>query len=126
VHGDPTNLGDEVPRGTLQVLGGGPLPADTKGSGRLQLANWIASKDNPLTARVIVNRLWQGHFGRGIVPTPNNFGTRGVPPSDQALLDYLATELVAKRLVDQGDAAGDGALACVPAVDGEDRGERRD
>jgi len=97
VHGDPTNLGDEVPRGTLQVLGGGPLPADAKGSGRLQLAEWIASANNPLTARVIVNRLWQGHFGRGIVPTPNNFGTRGVPPSDQALLDYLATDLVAKK-----------------------------
>jgi len=97
VHGDPTNLGPEVPRGTIQVLGGGPLPADIKGSGRLELADWIASKDNPLTARVIVNRLWQGHFGRGIVSTPNNFGTRGVPPSDQALLDYLATELVAKN-----------------------------
>ena len=97
VHGDPTNLGNEVPRGTIQVLGGGPLSADAKDSGRLELANWIASKDNPLTARVIVNRLWQGHFGRGIVPTANNFGTRGVPPSNQALLDYLATELVAKN-----------------------------
>jgi mono/diheme cytochrome c family protein len=96
IHGDSTTLGDEVPRGFLQVLGGGRLPADTKGSGRLELANWIASKDNPLTARVIVNRLWQGHFGRGIVATPNDFGTRGLPPSDQALLDYLATELVAK------------------------------
>jgi mono/diheme cytochrome c family protein len=96
VHGDPTNLGEEVPRGFLQVLGGSTLPAGTKGSGRLELADWIASKDNPLTTRVIVNRLWQGHFGRGIVPTPNNFGTRGVAPSNQALLDYLATELVAK------------------------------
>lgn len=97
VHGDATNLGSEVPRGTLQVLGGGPLPANTKGSGRLELANWIASKDNPLTARVIMNRIWLGHFGRGIVATPNNFGTRGVAPSNQALLDYLATELVAKN-----------------------------
>ena len=97
VHGDPTNLGDEVPRGFLQVLGGSALPAETKGSGRLELANWIASSSNPLTARVLVNRLWLGHFGRGIVATPNNFGTRGVPPSDQALLDFLATELVAKN-----------------------------
>ena len=97
IHGDPTNLGDEVPRGFVQVLGGGPLPANTKGSGRLELANWIASANNPVTARVMVNRLWQGHFGRGIVATPNNFGTRGMPPSDQALLDYLATELVAKK-----------------------------
>jgi hypothetical protein len=96
IHGDPANLGDEAPRGFLQVLGGGSLPAGTKGSGRLELANWIAGKDNPLTARVIVNRLWQGHFGRGIVATPNDFGTRGLPPSNQALLDYLAVELVAK------------------------------
>jgi hypothetical protein len=96
IHGDPTTLSNEVPRGFLQVLGGGPLPADTKGSGRLELANWIASKDNPLTARVMVNRLWQGHFGRGIVATPNDFGSRGLPPSNQALLDYLATELIAK------------------------------
>lgn len=96
IHGDPTTLGDEVPRGSLQVLGGGPLPADIKGSGRLQFAEWIASAQNPLTTRVIMNRLWQGHFGRGIVGTPNDFGTRGVPPTDQALMDYLATELVAK------------------------------
>ena len=96
LHGDATNLGSEVPRGTLQVLGGGALPVEAQGSGRLALANWIASKDNPTTARVIVNRLWQGHFGRGIVPTPNNFGTRGVAPSNQALLDFLASELVAK------------------------------
>ena len=96
IHGDPENLGPEVPRGTPQVLGGGAFPASAQGSGRLELAEWIASKDNPVTARVIVNRLWQGHFGRGIVSTPNDFGTRGVPPSDQPLLDYLATELVAK------------------------------
>ncbi len=96
IHGDPTTLGDEVPRGFLQVLGGGPLPANAKGSGRLELANWIASKDNPVTARVIVNRLWQQHFGRGIVATPNDFGSRGIAPSNQPLLDYLATELVAK------------------------------
>ncbi|MEP6536837.1 MAG: PSD1 and planctomycete cytochrome C domain-containing protein [Bryobacteraceae bacterium] len=93
-YGDPRELGDEAPRGFLQVLGGGPLPADTKGSGRLELANWIASKDNPLTARVIVNRIWQGHFARGIVSTPNDFGSRGAAPSNQALLDYLAWKLV--------------------------------
>ncbi len=91
-YGDPRNLGDEVRRGTLQVLGGGPLPPDAKGSGRLELANWIASNDNPLTARVMVNRIWQGHFGRGIVATSNDFGSRGVAPSNQALLDYLATK----------------------------------
>lgn len=96
-HGDPQDLGAEVPRGFLQVLGGQTtLPANTKGSGRLELANWIASADNPLTARVIVNRIWQGHFGRGIVATPNDFGTRGAPPSNQALLDYLAYQLIDK------------------------------
>jgi len=94
-YGDPKNLGDEVRRGTLQVLGGGPFPADLKGSGRLELANWIASKDNPLTARVIVNRIWQGQFGRGLVATANDFGSRGEAPSNQALLDYLATSFVA-------------------------------
>jgi mono/diheme cytochrome c family protein len=93
-YGDDKDLGDQVRRGFLQVLGGSSLPESVKGSGRLQLANWIASKENPLTARVIVNRLWQGHFGRGIVPTSNDFGTRGLPPSNQELLDYLAEKLV--------------------------------
>jgi hypothetical protein len=88
--GDKKNLGDLVPRHFLQVLGNWQLPPNTTGSGRLELANWIASPNNPLTARVMVNRLWQGHFGRGIVATPNDFGKRGSPPSDQALLDYLA------------------------------------
>ena len=93
-YGDPRDLGEKVPRGFLQVLGNSSLPPDVRGSGRLELANWIASKDNPLTARVIVNRIWQGHFGRGIVATANDFGTRGVAPSNQALLDYLACQLM--------------------------------
>jgi hypothetical protein len=61
---------------------------------RTALANWIASPENPLTARVIVNRLWQHHFGRGIVATPNDFGKFGTAPSHQGLLDWLAGELV--------------------------------
>jgi mono/diheme cytochrome c family protein len=93
-YGDPKNLGDQVRRGFLQVLGGSALPPGVKGSGRLELANWIASKDNPLTSRVMVNRIWQGHFGRGIVATPNDFGSRGMAPSNQALLDYLAWKLI--------------------------------
>jgi len=93
-YGDPRDLGDQVRRGSLQVLGGGALPMDLKGSGRMELADWIASKDNPLTARVMVNRIWQGHFGRGIVATANDFGKRGVAPSNQDLLDYLARKFV--------------------------------
>jgi hypothetical protein len=90
--GSPFQLGEEVPRGFLNVLGGQTLPADEKGSGRLQLAQWIA--ESPITARVMVNRIWQHHFGRGIVQTPNDFGTRGKAPTHPDLLEYLASEFV--------------------------------
>jgi len=93
-RGDPKNPGDEVPRHFLTVLGGQTLPADCKGSGRLQLAEWLTSPTNPLTARVMANRIWQFHFGRGIVQTANDFGKRGSPPSHPELLDYLATRFV--------------------------------
>ena len=93
--GDLKNLGDVAPRGFLQILGGARLPANYKGSGRLELANWIADANNPLTARVIVNRIWRHHFGKGIVPTPNDFGVRGLAPTHPELLDYLAAQFIA-------------------------------
>lgn len=71
-----------------------PAPPVTDQDRRLVLANWIASGDNRLTARVMANRIWQHHFGRGIVRSPNNFGGLGVPPTHPLLLDYLANELI--------------------------------
>jgi cytochrome c553 len=81
---------DRVPRGTLQVMAKSPLRIPNASSGRLQLAEWIASKDNPLTARVLVNRAWLHLFGRGLVPTADNFGAAGQPPTNPELLDHLA------------------------------------
>jgi mono/diheme cytochrome c family protein len=92
-RGEPLDLGDEVPRKFPDFLGGQQVTAST-GSGRRELAGWLVDPANPLTARVIVNRLWQWHFGRGLVTTPNDFGSRGAPPTHPDLLDYLASQLV--------------------------------
>jgi hypothetical protein len=94
LRGEPDHPGDEVPRGFIRVLGGGPLPAETTGSGRLELARWLTRSNNPLAARVMVNRIWQQHFGRGLVQTPNDFGVRGLPPTHPELLDHLAREFI--------------------------------
>ncbi|MCY2962518.1 MAG: DUF1553 domain-containing protein, partial [Planctomycetota bacterium] len=94
MRGEPDQPGVEVPRGFIKLLGGGSLPAETRGSGRLELANWITRADNPLTARVMVNRVWQYHFGRGLVKTPNDFGVRGIPPTHPELLDHLSTQFI--------------------------------
>ncbi len=94
-RGDPGQPGGAVPRSALAFLpGGGELQIPAGQSGRLQLANWIARPDNPLTARVMVNRIWQHHFGRGLVATPSNFGTRGAAPTHPELLDYLTAVFI--------------------------------
>ena len=74
---------------------GEPAPFQ-EGSGRRELAEAIASRNNPLTARVMVNRIWQGHFGQGIVRTSSNFGRMGEKPSHPELLDYLASRFIEK------------------------------
>ena len=93
-RGEPLTPGQEVPRGFLMVLGGQKLPPQEKGSGRLELAGWLTDPRNPLTARVMVNRIWQHHFGKGLVATPSDFGTRGQPPTHPELLDYLAQRFI--------------------------------
>jgi hypothetical protein len=95
VRGSYSRLGERVARRVPRVLAGPNPPSITAGSGRLELARWIASADHPLTARVMVNRVWQHHFGEGLVRTPSNFGALGTPPTHPELLDYLATQFVA-------------------------------
>lgn len=90
LRGNPETLGDEAPRRFLAILCQDAPPPFTKGSGRLELAEAIANRNNPLTARVMVNRIWQHHFGQGIVRTASNFGHLGDRPSHPELLDYLA------------------------------------
>ncbi len=94
LRGDPEKLGTEVPRRFLTALGGEPLPPAVRGSGRMELANWLTDPKNPLTARVMANRVWHYHFGKGVVPTPSDFGKQGQPPTNPELLDYLASRFV--------------------------------
>jgi hypothetical protein len=93
-RGDPRQPRAAVPRRFLSVVAGSDPPPFRQGSGRLELARAIVDPANPLTARVWVNRLWQQHFGRGLVETPSDFGTRAAPPSHPQLLDWLAGALV--------------------------------
>ena len=112
IKGEGSSLGELVPRGFLSAVSPSTLsqneaetkPIDKQQSGRLHLAEWITHADNPLTARVFVNRVWQQMFGEGIVRTPDDFGLYGERPSDPQLLDHLASRFVAdgwsiKRLV---------------------------
>ncbi len=94
-RGDPMTPGDEVPPGTLSLHAPRAMAADTpEQARRVQLAAWITDPSHPLTARVIVNRIWQHQFGVGLVATPSDFGRNGAAPSHPGLLDWLASELV--------------------------------
>jgi mono/diheme cytochrome c family protein/cytochrome c553 len=93
-RGNPDDPGDVVRRGFPKVLSAGDAPDPGSGSGRLELAKWITSPQNPLTARVLVNRLWQHHFGRGLAAMPDNFGILGQAPTHPELLDYLASRFL--------------------------------
>jgi hypothetical protein len=95
IRGEPDKPGDSrVPRGTFQVITKTPLNIEPTSSGRLELAEWIASRENPLTARVMVNRVWLHLFGRGLVPTADDFGLAGRPPTHPELLDHLAHDFM--------------------------------
>jgi Protein of unknown function (DUF1553)/Protein of unknown function (DUF1549)/Planctomycete cytochrome C len=101
LRGNPNAPGDEVGPGFLSVVGGGDIPDPplhaTSTGRRKALAEWLASPDNPLFARVMVNRVWQYHFGSGLVKTPSDFGLRAGAPSHPELLNWLAAEFVERK-----------------------------
>jgi len=94
LHGNPASPGAPVTRRFPTILAGDDQPELPPGSGRLEFAEWLASPKNPLTARVFVNRVWQWHFGEGLVRTPSNWGLLGEKPTHPELLDYLAARFI--------------------------------
>ena len=97
IRGSHKNLGSEVPRRFLTALGGEEVAPSKTSSGRLKLAEQVVSQTNPLTARVAANRIWHHLFGRGIVPTVDDFGPMGIKPSHPKLLDTLAASFIEKK-----------------------------
>jgi hypothetical protein len=96
-RGEVSRPGQEIPRGLVQVLSDKTIKLDPKSNGRVELAKWVSSKDNPLTARVMVNRIWLKLMGQALVKSPDNFGSTGKKPSNQPLLDYLALSFINKN-----------------------------
>ena len=129
IRGNPARPGDTVKRQFPAVVAGPNRHPFEHGSGRLELAQAIANPQNPLTARVMVNRIWQGHFGAGLVRTPSDFGLRADPPSHPELLDWLALELIKSgwsmkaihRLILLSATYQQSSLATPPAYDPENR-----
>ncbi|MEJ7665580.1 MAG: DUF1553 domain-containing protein [Hymenobacter sp.] len=121
--GELAAKGDAVEPGFLRSIVGKEEAAKISFSGRyrsgrrITLADWIASPTNPLTSRVMVNRIWQHHFGEGIVRTPSDFGKNGERPSHPELLDWLSTQFVEKELEDEGDPQDAVDLEYLPPID---------
>ncbi len=127
LRGNPTKPGKTIPRGFPRILTGEHRVKITNDSGRRQLAEWLARPDHPLTARVMVNRIWQHHFGEGLVRTPNDFGARGERPTHPELLDFLAARFVESgwsvkamhRLIMQSSAYQQSGRAAAVAAAGD-------
>ena len=115
LRGNHKKPGKTVPRGFPRILTGGQPARITEGSGRRQLADWLTRPDHPLTARVMVNRIWQHHFGEGLVRTANDFGRRGDPPSHPELLDLWPLASCESGWSVEGDAPADHAVVDLPA-----------